>query len=140
MEAFIFTRLVFTDEWLLRDWTWFSPLVRWLRPVAWVLPWRPRKSGEFPNYVLGYRLEPTPRELKLIQANNMFGHAVVSVHDGDRPLTFADILGPELVPEVNPSIDELLRVEAVVREAAVIWSHFFESMPDPKADSKVPVL
>jgi hypothetical protein len=92
----------------------------------------PRKPIEFPNYVLGYRLEPSSRELKLIQSGDMFGHAVVTVHQGDRPLTFADILGPELVPYVSPSIEELLRVEALAREAAVIWSHFFQSMPDPK--------
>jgi hypothetical protein len=134
MEAFLFKRVVFTDEWPSPCGTWFSRLARWPRPLAWVLPPHPRKIQEFPNYVLGYRLEPTPRELKLIQSSEMFGHAVVTVHDGDRALTFADLLGPELVPEVSPYMEELLRVEALIREAAAIWSHFFQSMPDPRAD------
>jgi hypothetical protein len=134
MEAFLFKRVVFTDEWPLPNWTWFDHMVRRVPPIAWMLSPRPRKIQEFPNYVLGYRLDPTPRELKIIQTSQMFGHAVVTVHQGDRPLTFADILGPELVPEASPEIEELLRVEALIREAAVIWSHFFKSMPDPKAD------
>ncbi|MGH8247430.1 MAG: hypothetical protein ACREUU_13480, partial [Gammaproteobacteria bacterium] len=134
MEAILFKRAVFLDEWPLPNGTWFSRLVRWPRPLAWVLTPHPRRIQEFPNHVLGYRLDPTPRELNIIQTSRMFGHAVVTVHEGDRPLTFADLLGPELVPEVNPSFEELLRVEALIREAAVIWSHFFQSMPDPKAD------
>jgi len=134
MEAIIFKRVVFTDEWLLPNGTWFTRLVRRLPPLAWMLSPHPRKVGEFRNYVLGCGLKSTPRELKLIQSSEMFGHPVVTVHQGDRPLTFADLLGPELVPEVSPEIDELLRVEMAIREAAVIWSHFFQSMPDPKAD------
>jgi|SRR6185503_15011305 len=133
MEAILFKRVVFTDEWLLPDWNWFSRAVRWLPPVAWVLPHHPRKIEEFPNYVLGYRLEPTPRELNIIKSSQMWGHAVVTVHHGDRALTFADLLGPELVPEVSAYMGELLRVEAVIREASVTWTHFFQSVPDPKA-------
>lgn len=134
MEA-IFKRVVFTDEWVSPDASFFSRLIRlpWL-PFRCVLSPLPRKPIEFPNYVLGYRLEATPRELKLIQTGDMFGHPVVTVHQGDPALTFADLLGPELLPEVSPSVEELLRVEALIREAAVIFSHFFQSMPDPKAD------
>ncbi len=134
MEAIIFKRVVFTDEWLLPNGTWFTRLMRWIPPLAWMLSPHPRKAGEFPNYILGYLLEPTPRELKLIQSSEMFGHAVVTIHHGDRPLTFADLLGPELVPEVSPEMEELLRVEMAIREASVIWSHFFQSMPDPKTE------
>jgi hypothetical protein len=134
MEAKICKRVVFTDEWPVPNGTWFTRLLRWPRPLAWLMPPHPRKIREFPNYVLGYRLEPTPRELKLIQTSEMFGHSVVTIHRGDRPLTFVDLLGPELVPEVSPEIEELLRVEALIRESAVIWSQFFQSMPNPKMD------
>src|SRR5262245_5474287 len=134
MDVFVFKRVVFTDEWIAPCGSSFSERVRKWAPISWILSPRPRKSVEFPSYILGYRLEATPRELTLIQRHKMFGHAVVTVHAGDPPLTFADLLGPELVPEVSPYIDQLLRVEGLIREAAAMWSLFFQSMDEPKAD------
>ena len=134
MEVYFSKRAVFTDEGLAPSGSWFSDAVRMVPLLAWFLPPLRRKRVEFPSYILGYRLEPTPRELRLIHTNKLFGHAVVTVHQGDRPLTFADLLGPELVPEVSPDVEELLRVEGALREANVIWTRFFESMPDPTAD------
>jgi hypothetical protein len=87
-------------------------------------------SYEFISYVLGYRWESTEREMQLIQKYNMFGETAIRIRDTDAPLTFAELLGAEYVPETNCSPNELLKIEARVRQAAISWSHFFETMPD----------
>ena len=127
----VFKRVVFTDEWICPDACWLSRIMRHqVSPLHWILLPLPRKPCEFPNYALGYRFEASDRELRLIEANQFYAHIALQLHDNFHPLTFADVLGPEFVPEVNPSEAELLRVEARVRESAAIWTHFFESMPD----------
>src|SRR5213594_3353820 len=108
----VFKRVVFTDEWICPDASWLSRILRHhLSPLHWILPPSPRKACEFPNYALDYRFEATESELQLIEANQFYGHIALRLHDNFHPLTFADLLGPEFVPEVNPSQAELLRVE-----------------------------
>jgi hypothetical protein len=128
MEVII-KRCVFTDE-------WFAPKpsrFKWRIPIlsTWIklcLPPRETPTQEFKNYALGFRFEPTPRELEIIQSNNLFGHPALKIRETDQPITFAEILGPEFVPELNPSQASLLSVEAKVRQAAITWSHFFKSL------------
>lgn len=127
-----FKLVVFTDEGLTPDLT--SPLAKtishfplFLRPA---LPPMPHKSFTFTNYALGYRFDATQREMQKIREHKMFNQTALSLRPNDPPLTFADLLGPELIPEVNPSQQELLRIEARVREAALIWTRFFEGIKD----------
>lgn len=87
-----------------------------------------RRTYEFQNYVLGYRWTATEQELEILRANGMFGHIALQLHDNYPPLTFADLLGPEFIPEVNPSQAELFRIECRVREAAVKWTLFLENL------------
>ena len=74
---------------------------------------------------------PTDRERRLIQEHNFFGHIALKIDDADRALTLADVLGPDFVPVVYPSFRQLLRAEALVREAAILWEHHLAKMPDP---------
>ena len=129
MQA-ILKQVVFTDEGFRINASLLSRILRW--PFRWILPPPPYVRCEFPNYLLAYRLETTSRELKLIKTNNMFCHPVLTLREEDGPLTFADLLGPEFVPEVSPHIDDLLMIQARVYEAAICWSRVLQSMPDPK--------
>ena len=128
----IIKRCVFTDE-------WFKPqpadslttrflgiLIRLYFPPA------PAPTHEFKNYVLGFRFEATPRELELIQANSLFGHPALKLREGEPPITFAEILGPEFVPEVNPSQAALFGIESKLRQTAIAWTHFFRSIDDAR--------
>ena len=128
MEA-KFTRKCFLDEWVTFN---ASPLsLKLRRPTSLlsrVLQPIPGTPYTFTNYVLGFRCEATQAEMDLIKANKLFGQAFISIHAEDPPITFADILGPEWLPEVSSSQGALLQVEARVRFAAVSWTHFFESM------------
>jgi hypothetical protein len=127
MEAH-FKRIVFPDEafefappghgftgWCVSAWHGFFP-----PPVL--------RVREFQNYALAYRWTASDRELELIKAHQMFGHVALKLHDDFPPLTFADLLGPEFIADVNPSQTELLRIEARVREAALTWTLFFENL------------
>jgi hypothetical protein len=131
MEA-KFKLVEFTDEWTIPSATLLDKIIRWPWPARWILSPLPRKPSEYSNYALGFQFVPSDRDIRLIRKHNLFSHYAVQVHGTDAPLTLADVLGPEFVPEVNPSFRVLLRVEALVREAAAIWSHQLDSMPDPK--------
>jgi hypothetical protein len=110
MEA-KFKRVVFKDEWIRVD------------------PWVTRmECFEFENYALGWQFQASARELRLIERNQMWGHHVVQIRNDDYTFTWADVLGPEFIPEVNPDPEHLLRVEAMLRAAAAKWSHFLEGM------------
>lgn len=75
---------------------------------------------------------PTDREGRLIKKHNFFGHTALNkIDDADPTLTLADVLGPGFVPVVYPSFRQLLRAEAHVREAAILWEHHLAKMPDP---------
>ena len=116
----------FEDEWILPE---GSAVARFLRlsdnPLSWVLSPLRGKRRTFTNYVLGFRVDPTEREMDLVQANNMFPQTFVNL---DQAITFADVFSPEWVPVINPNQKVLLAVEAQVRAACVTWTRFFESM------------
>lgn len=116
MDA-IFKRVTYLDEWLKPN-RFLGFGATSLRPI------------EMKVYALGYRFEANPRELQLIECNEMFGHWALVFPDWGERLTFADLLSPELVPEVHWSEEHLLEVEGMVRAAAAKWTHFFESMDD----------
>ncbi len=127
MEA-LFKRVVFMDEAFE-----FAPskpgLVGWCSTIyRGFFPPPVVNIREFQNYALGYKWVATDRELELIKANQMFGHIALKLHEEFPALTFADLLGPEFIPEVNPSQTELLRIESRVREAALTWTLFFENL------------
>jgi hypothetical protein len=126
-----FTYRSFTDAWLYPSWSWFSLLVRHrFSPLRAFLSTAPREIREFENYVLGFRWKPTERELRLIQKNGLWSHVAIPLHHDAPAITFADVLGPEFVPEVNPSHTELLRSEGRIRAAALSWTRRFEMTPD----------
>src|SRR5277367_6297900 len=104
-------RSIFLDEWIAIT---PSPLGSLLRhrswPLRWVLPPLPVKPYTFTNYALGFRCEATERELEIIKANNLFAQTFVLLPPGKTAITFADVLGPEFVPQVNPSQSELLGI------------------------------
>jgi hypothetical protein len=131
MEA-KFKLVEFKDEWLAPSASLFSRLIRWPWPLRWILTPLPRETAECSNYVLGFQFVPSERELRLIRRHNLFSHIAVTIRDTDPSPTLADVLGPAFVPEVNPSFRVLLRTEALVREGAVIWTHYLEAMPDAK--------
>jgi len=79
---------------------------------------------------LGYRWEANERELELIRSYKMYGEIAIQPHKQGIRITFADILGPEYIPEVNCSQSELLNMEIRVRQAAISWSRFFETIQD----------
>ena len=128
MKAII-KRVIFKDEWIIPgpgDHRW---LVRaTMKLFRWVIPRYPAKTYQFTNYALGFRWEASPRELDTIQSKDLFGQPALTIRDGDAPIFFADLLGPEFIAEINPSQTELLRVEGKVREAAMLWTHSFETM------------
>jgi hypothetical protein len=119
MEA-EFKRVVFIDERFEFGFSYFG-----VRPPAVI------RLIEFPNYALGYRFTATDRELELIERNQMKNHFALQLHNNFYALTFADLLSEEFIPEVNPSQTELLQIEARVREAAFVWTLFFENL-DPE--------
>jgi hypothetical protein len=128
----IFKLVVFEDEGLTPDLT--SPKAKMifcfpmlLRPA---LPAIPHKSYTFTNFALGYGFDATQSEMKKIREHDLFNQTALTLRPNEPLLTLADLLGPELIPEVNPNQQELLRVEARVREAALIWTHFFQGMKD----------
>lgn len=127
----IFRRRVFSDE---RIQVRRSPLDPFIRnpkcPLSWVLALPPGKTVTFTNYVLGFKAEATDRELEIIQANNLFTQAFITIHSGDLPISFALALGPDWVAEINPDQTQLLRVESQIRAACITWTHFFESIAD----------
>ncbi len=128
MEVII-KRVVFPDEWFAPKparFKWRVPIVSALMELC--LPPTETPTQEFKNYALGFRFEPTPRELEIIQSNNLFGHPALKIRETDRPITFAEILGPEFVPEIDPSQAALLSVEGKVRQVAIAWTHFFKSL------------
>lgn len=127
MEAH-FKREVFVDE----GFEFVPPnadVPRWCTDL-WRELFPPAVAGtrEFQNYALGYRWTASDREFELLQRNKMFGHVALKLHEDFPPLTFADLLGPEFIPEVNSSQAELLRIEGRVREAALTWTLFFENL------------
>jgi hypothetical protein len=122
MEA-IFKRVVFRDEWIRpKPWPW---------PLSWFQPPRKGESFEFLSYGLCYRWEATDREGQLIRAHDMLAQPALTLSSNDQPVTFAEILGPEFVPEVHHSQMHLLSVEARILTAATTWTRFFEGMADP---------
>lgn len=128
MEAHI-KRAVFMDEWIdigPNGGPGFLGFIKDIRREF--IPPAARRTYEFQNYVLGYRWTATERELEILRANGMLGHIALQLHDNYPPLTFADLLGPEFIPEVNPSQTELFRVEGRVREAAARWTFFLENL------------
>lgn len=124
-------RVVFMDTWIECRPLGGPGIRAWLRDF-WreIFPPPARGTYEFQNYALGYKWTATEREMELLQSNGMLGHKALKLHDNYPPLTFADLLGPEFIPEVNPSQAELLRIEARVREAALAWTLFLENL-DP---------
>lgn len=126
-----FKRRVFQDEWFSLD---PSPLARLIRqpffPLAWVLPPLRSKTYRFPNYALGWRVEATDAQMDLIRLNNMLPQPFITLRNGDPAITFAQALGPDWIPEINPNQAALLQVEAQVRAACVTWTHFLDSMND----------
>ncbi len=126
-----FKRKAFLDEWISIS---ASPLRLKLRqapsPLSFVLPPIPGTPYTFTNFVLGFRCEATEREMELIATNNLFDQTFFSNPSQSTPITFAEVLGPEWIPEVNPSQMVLLQAEARVRQAAAAWTHFFESLND----------
>lgn len=87
----------------------------------------------YSTYALGWRIQATAREFELIRANQMFGHCAVTLLPRDpnhkaRSFTFAEVLGPELIPEVNQANEQLIKVSVQIREAAATWNLFFENM------------
>lgn len=128
MEADI-KRGVFKDEWIDIG-AYGGPGIRgFIKEVCRELfPPATRRTYEFQNYVLGYRWTATDREMDILRANGMFGHIALHLHDNYPPLTFADLLGPEYIPDVNPNQAELFRIEGRVREAAVKWTLFLENL------------
>lgn len=128
MEAII-KRCVFTDEWFKpkpRLPLWQDRFVETLRRL-YCAPVE-AETQEFKNYALGFRFSPTSREMEIIQTNNLFSYPALKLRDNDAPITFGELLGPEFVPEVNPSQAELLGIEGKVRQAAISWTHFFKSI------------
>ena len=89
---------------------------------------------EFQNYALGWRIEPTPRELRLLEGNRMFGHEflVLVLPAEDRTViqhfTFADVIGPAFIPEVHEDPEHLLAVQCQIITATAKWSLFLETM------------
>ena len=63
-----------------------------------------------------------------IRTNNLLSQPFVLLHKGDPAISFADVLGPQWIAEINPEQQNLLQVECRVREAAAMWTHFLESM------------
>lgn len=127
MEA-IFKRVVFPDEAFE-----FAPpkpgFVGWCSAICFgFFPPPVARIREFQNYALGYKWSATDRELELIKTHQMFGHIALKLNEEFPALTFGELLGPEFIPDVNPSQTELLRIEARVREAALTWSLFFENL------------
>jgi hypothetical protein len=86
------------------------------------------RTYEFQNYVLGFKWTATDKEVATLRANGMLGHIALRLHDNYPPLTFADLLGTEYIPEVNPSQPELFRVEGQIREAAAKWTLFLANL------------
>jgi uncharacterized Zn-finger protein len=127
MEA-IFKRVVFIDEWVAPQEN--SVDLFFLRLLRLNLSFLPCPTDCFVNYALGYRFEATGRELHLIDSNDMYCQTALTLPSTGHPRLFIELLSPRFVPEVNPSPMELLRVEACVRKAAAVWTHFFESMSD----------
>jgi len=125
----IFKRVVFKDEWLEgppRHRHWFIANLQ--ETWAWVWPPRPLKTREFTDYALGFRWEATPAELELIRQGDLFGQPALQLRDYEPPFTFAELLGPEFIPEINSNQAELFQIEAKVRSAALVWTHSFENM------------
>jgi hypothetical protein len=128
MES-IFKRIVVKDTWIdcaNPPGTNLVARIKYYRD--WILPPIPRGEYQFKNYALGFRWLATPHEIELMQTNDILGKAALQLHDNFHPLTLADLIGPEFIPEVNLSEMELLRVEARVREAAIGWTHFLEGL------------
>jgi hypothetical protein len=97
----------------------------------WIVIGHSMKLGppyEFKNYALGWLLEATARELALIEANEMFGEQALILRSNERGFTFAEVLGPEFIPEVSRDPEHLLKVQAYVSAAAAKWTIFFDSM------------
>ncbi len=88
------------------------------------------RSYRFESYALGWRLEPTPRELRLIEINKMFGRSALTIRQEEGGFNFAEVISPEFIPEVSQSPEHLLRIQALIQAAAAKWTIFFDSM-DP---------
>jgi len=119
----IFKRIIFMDEWIRPEpWPW---------PACWFCRPRDPVSYEFVTYALGYRWEATDREWAIIRKHKMLQQPAVTLSANDPPVTFAEILGPELVPEVHPDQMQLMSVEMRLRSSALSWTRFFENVIDP---------
>src|SRR6185295_14161305 len=115
MEA-LFKRVVYLDEWIKIN----ENLTL-------------GTSFEFEQYALGWRWEATPREIEIIETNKMWRHPAITLRTDEGYFCFANVLGPQFIPEVNGSQEALLRIQSMVTARAVQWTIFFETMDDPRA-------
>jgi hypothetical protein len=126
-----FIRKTFQDEWIKTQGTALEKKLRqstW--PIYYFLTPLPVESYTFLNYVLGWRCVATQAELKKIERNDLFAQPFISIRPEDRPVTFAEVLSPEWIPETNPSQLVLMQTEARIRSVCLTWTHFFESMTE----------
>lgn len=100
-------RVSFTDEWIV------------------VGDYDLEKPYEFQNLVMGWRWEASPRELATIREQKMFNRRLFKLRPDELWFTFSVVLRPDFIPEVKNDVEELLRVEALLRKEVAIWNHWF---------------
>lgn len=148
MKAII-KRVVLRDDCSeLPSWRCLNSLAGWIQLFEWLA--KPRLL--VPTYVLGFRLEATPREKTLIESNAMSWHPVLTLYQQYRenesgwfadppvplltlpernPVPFIDAMGSDFVPVVTEHVVYLAAIETLIHETAETWTRFFETMPDP---------